>query len=243
MSVGVAQNLCSSLRIDCALLGAGQSGNFSPWTVNSLLNICILKVFCQSPERYFQIAINPFLIVSVTGIQVLLFVGFLAVWSFLFRLMKFPFPPSGFFFTTKSQGCVVERKAFPQACLTYQAVCLGVQQRPQEAGGSVLHIFHLDALTSPISKLLWLVIFMSACGEEECAKCPRWWGLEEARQLLCVRWSALGGTNGALRWQMERRRCSWAVPCWHRGCGQAAPWKEFVVDINNFLLALGFLMN
>lgn len=34
---------------------------------------------------------------------------------------------------------------------------------------------------------------------------------EDARQLLCVRWSVFPGTNGALRWQMERWSCSWAA--------------------------------
>lgn len=57
-------------------LWAGESGNFFPWTVNSLLNICILKVFNQPLKQYFQIALNHFLIVSVTTIRVLLFVGF-----------------------------------------------------------------------------------------------------------------------------------------------------------------------
>lgn len=79
MSAGAAQNLCSSLRIDCALLWVGESGNFFPWTVNSQLNICILKVFNQPLKRYFKIALNHFLVVSVTGTQILLFVRFLCV--------------------------------------------------------------------------------------------------------------------------------------------------------------------
>lgn len=55
-------------------------------------------------------------------------------------------------------------------------------------------------------------------------------------KMICVgrnKW-CIEMTNGAAEVQLG---CSLA------GYGQAAPWKEFVVDINNFLLALGFLMN
>lgn len=56
---------------------AGEIRSFSPWAINSLQNVCILKeVFNQPLKQYFQTALNHFLIASVTDSQVLLFVGF-----------------------------------------------------------------------------------------------------------------------------------------------------------------------
>lgn len=74
MSVGVAQNLCSSLRTACGLrcLGRGNQELFPP-TRNSLANICVRGVQpvaeTVSPNCFF-------LIVSVSDSQLLLVVGF-----------------------------------------------------------------------------------------------------------------------------------------------------------------------
>lgn len=63
-------------RLACCA-SVGEIGSFSPWAVNSLLNVCVLKeMFHQPLKQYFQTALNHFLIVSVPDSQVLLSVGF-----------------------------------------------------------------------------------------------------------------------------------------------------------------------
>lgn len=124
-------------------LWAGESGNFFPWTVNSLLNICILNVFNQPLKQYFQIALNHFLIVSVTTIRVLLFCRLLHI---ILKIVVSPFPPVRILLYNHISGVSLwkEKPVGSRLCVWV------FQQRPQETGDAVLHTFHPDVLTSPI---------------------------------------------------------------------------------------------